>query len=75
MDIKTELFATKIFDSNLVAIGKSKVTLKLNKTTYCRMYILDLTKVLMYEFCYNHITNEYISNSKHKLLTNKLLIR
>ena len=75
MDIKIELFATKIFDSNVVAIGKSKVTLKLNKTTYCRMYILDLTKVLMYEFCYNYITNEYISNSKHKLLTNKLLIR
>ena len=58
MDIKIKLFATKIFDSDVVAIGKSKVTLKLNKATYRRMYILDLTKVLMYEFCYNILATQ-----------------
>ena len=58
MDIKIKLFATKIFDSDVVAIGKSTVTLKLNKATYRRMYILDLTKVLMYEFCYNILATQ-----------------
>ena len=42
----------KIFDYDLVAIHKSKVTLKLNKPTHVEMYILDLRKALMYKFHY-----------------------
>ena len=34
-------------DNDLVAIRKSKVTLKLNKPAYVEMCILDLCKVLM----------------------------
>ena len=49
----------KIFDNNLVAISKSKVSLKLNKPTYIGMYILELSKVLMYEFHYDYIKNKY----------------
>ena len=49
----------KIFDNNLVAISKSKVSLKLNKPTYIEMYILELSKVLMYEFHYDYIKNKY----------------
>ena len=43
----------KIFDNNLVAIHKNKVTLTLNKPRYAVMRSLDLSKVLMYEFHYN----------------------
>ena len=40
----------KIFDNNLVAIRKNKVTLTLNKPAYVGMCILELSKVLMYKF-------------------------
>ena len=42
----------KIFDNNLVVICKNKLALKLNKRAYIGMYILQLSKVLMYEFHY-----------------------
>ena len=54
----------KIFDNNLVAIRKSKVSLKLNKPAYIRMCILELSKVLMYEFHYDYIKNKYDNKSK-----------
>ena len=54
----------KIFDSNLVAIRKSKLALKLNKPAYIRKCILELNKVLMYEFHYDYIKNKYDSKSK-----------
>ena len=54
----------KIFDHNLVAICKSKVKWKLNKAPYTGMRILELSKVLMYEFHYNYIKNEYDNKSK-----------
>ena len=36
----------KIFDNNLVATRKSKLVLKLNKSAYIGMSILNLSKVL-----------------------------
>ena len=59
MDIKTKLYVTKIFDNDLVAIQKSKITLTLNRQAYVAMYILNLSRVLMYEFHYDYIKNEY----------------
>ena len=47
-----------------MAIHKSKVTLTLNKPAYVGMCILDLTKVLMYEFCYDDIKNKYGNKSR-----------
>ena len=49
----------KIFDNDLVAIRKSKVTLKLKKPVYNGTCILDLGKVLMYEFYYDYFKNKY----------------
>ena len=54
----------KIFDNDLVSICKSNVTLTLNKPAYVGVYILDLSKVLMYEFDYDHIKNKYGNNSR-----------
>ena len=52
-----------------MAIRKSKVTLILDKPVSVWMWILDLIKVLMYEFHYNCIKNRHGNNLK-LLLTN-----
>ena len=38
----------KIFDSSFVAISKSRFTLELNKPAYIEMWLLELSKILMY---------------------------
>ena len=45
----------KIFDNHLVAIRKSKLTLKLNKLSYIGMCILERSRVSMCEFNYDYI--------------------
>ena len=45
----------KIFDNDLVAIRKGKVTLTLKKPAYAGMCILYLNKVLIDEFHYDYI--------------------
>ena len=47
-----------------MAIRNSKDTLTLNKPAYIGMFILDLSKVLMYEFHYNYIKTKYGNNSR-----------
>ena len=54
----------KIFDNDLVAIRKNKVTLTLSRAAYIGMCILELSKVLMYEFHYDYIKNKYGNNSR-----------
>ena len=54
----------KIFDNDLVAIRKSKVTLKLNNLAFVGTCILDLSKELIYEFHYDYIKNKYGNNSR-----------
>ena len=48
----------KIFDNDVVAIRKNKVSLTLNKPAYNGMCILELNKALMYEFHYDYIKNK-----------------
>ena len=52
---KPSYMSQKIFDDDLVAIRKNKVTLTLNKPAYVGMCILNLYKVLMYKFHYYYI--------------------
>ena len=54
----------KLFDNDLLALRKKKYILTLNKTAYIRMCILELSKVLNYEFYYDYIKNKYINNSR-----------
>ena len=56
----------KMFDNNLVATQKNKVTLRLNKPAYVGMYILDLIKVLMYDFHYDNIKINMATGKKSK---------
>ena len=57
----------KIFENDLVAIRKNKVTLTLNKPAYIGMCISELSKVLMREFHYDYIKKKY--GNKTRLLS------
>ena len=61
---KPGYMSQKIFDNNLVAIHKSKFALTLNKPVYVGVHILELRKVLMYEFHYDYIKNKYCIKSR-----------
>ena len=56
----------KIFHENLVAVHCRQTKLFLNKPSYVGMCILELSKLLMYDFHYNYILPKY--GKKAKLL-------
>ena len=56
---KPTFVSCKIFHENLVAVHMKKNYLKLDKPSYVGMCILDLSKVLMYDFHYNFINKKY----------------
>ena len=61
---KPSYLSHKIFDNDLVAIRKNKVTLTLSKAAYIGMCILELSKVSTYEFHFDYIKNKYGNNSR-----------
>ena len=63
---KPTYVSCKIFHENLVAVHLKKERLKLDEPSYVGMCILDLSKVLMYDFHYNYIKAKY--NDEAKLL-------
>ena len=48
-----------IFDKNLVAIHKTKPVLMLNKPIYIGFSVLDLSKLLMYDWHYNYFAKKF----------------
>lgn len=44
---------TKCLSENLLATEKKKIKLVINKPVYLGLLILDISKIAMYEFCYN----------------------
>ncbi|XP_033103730.1 uncharacterized protein LOC117106477 [Anneissia japonica] len=62
---KTKLFSQPNFNSfvdindDLVAIHMNKTRVKLNKPIYCGTAVLDLSKLLMYEFWYDKLVPAY----------------
>ena len=54
----------KCFSENLMAIETKKIKVKMNKSVYLGMSILDISKTLMYEFWYDYIKPEYKDNAK-----------
>ena len=63
---KPTYVSSKIFNENLMAVHKVKETLTLNRLAYVGMCILDLSKMLMYDFHYNYIKKKY--NNRARLL-------
>ena len=66
---KSTYVSSKMFNENLMAVHKIKETLTLNRPAYVGMCILDLSKMLMYDFHYNYIKKKY-SNRARLLFTN-----
>ncbi|KAK3093489.1 hypothetical protein FSP39_016361 [Pinctada imbricata] len=56
----------QIFNEDLVGVENSKVTLLLNKPVYVGQTVLDLAKLVMYDFHYNFMKQKY--GEKVKLL-------
>ena len=63
---KPTFVSSKIFNGNLMAVHKVKETLTLNRPAYVGMCILDLSKMLMYDFHHNYIKKKY--NNRARLL-------
>ena len=61
---KPSYMSHKTFGNNLTAIRKGKIALKLNKSAYIGMCILELCKVLFDEFHYDYIKNRCDNRSK-----------
>ena len=66
---KPSYMSHKLFDNDLVATRESKVTLMLNKPAYIGMLILELRKVLMYEFHYDYIKINMATTQDYYLQT------
>ena len=56
--------APKYFSENLMAIEMKKAKVKMNKSIYLGMSILDISKTLMYEFWYDYIKPKYQDREK-----------
>ena len=61
---KPTYVSCKIFNENLMAVHKVKETLTLNRPAYVGMCILDLSKMLMYDFHYNYIKKKYDNRAR-----------
>ena len=58
-----------IFDRNLLAIHLKKTEVYFNKPVYVGQVILDLSKLLMFDFHYNFIQKKYSYKKAHLLFT------
>ena len=55
---------TKYFSENLLTIEMKKTKVKMNKPIYLGLSILEISKILMYEFCYDYMKPKYDDNVK-----------
>ena len=49
---------TKYFTENLLGIEMGKTEILMNKSVYLGLSILELSKVLMYEFWYDYVNSK-----------------
>ena len=68
---KLSYVSHKIFDNDLVGIGKNKFRLTLKKPAYIGTCILELSKILMQEFHYDYIKNN--GNKSRILFTDTVI--
>ena len=55
--------STKYISNNLLIMEMKKVEVKMNKLIYLGQAILDISKTLMYEFCYGYIKPKYVNKA------------
>ena len=61
---KPNFRSRKIFNENLVSVHMKQTSLTMNKPVYLGMCILDLSKIIMFDFHYNYIKPKYGNNAK-----------
>ena len=54
----------KLIDDNLAIIEMKKVKVKMNKSIYLGLSILELSKIIMYEFWYDYVKSKYMNNAR-----------
>ena len=57
-------YTTKFFIENLLAIEMKKTQITMNKPVYLGFSMLDLSKTVMYDFCYDYIKPKYGERAK-----------
>ena len=56
---------TKFFTEDLLAVElKKKTEILINKTVYWGLSIQELSKILMYQFCYDYVKPKYDEEAK-----------
>ena len=61
---KPNFRSRKIFSENLVSVHMKKTSLTMNKPVYLGMCILELSKIIMFDFHYNYIKPKYADKAK-----------
>ena len=61
---ETNFQTQKCFSECLLAIETKKIKVKMNKPVYLGLSILEISKILMYEFWYKYIKPKYQNNAK-----------
>ena len=61
---KPNYHTTKCFSENLLAVEMKKTKVKMNKPIYLELSILEISKILMYEFWYDYMKPKYGDNVK-----------
>ena len=56
---KPNFISSKIFDKNFVAVHCSKTVLTLNEPIYVVFFILELLKLLTYQFHYDYVLKTF----------------
>ena len=57
-------YAIKCFPESLLAIEMKKTKVKMNKPIYLGLSVLEISKILMYEFWYGYMKSKYGDNVK-----------
>ena len=58
---------TKYFSENLLEIEMKKTKVKMNKPVYLGFLILEISKILMYEYWHDYMKPKYQNNAKTML--------
>ena len=61
---------TKIFSENLLAMEVKKTQIHVNKPVYLGLSILELSKIVMYEFWYDYVNSKDEEKTKSYLQPN-----
>ena len=62
--LEPNYYTTKFFIENLLAIEMKKTQITMNKPVYLGFSMLDLSKTVMYDFCYDYIKPKYGERAK-----------